>query len=66
MAVKDSEVPILKDIYSRGIQNGLKGIEMVTPTQIREIEPSCLVKKRKEEKKKRRKEKKRKGKLPFL
>lgn len=39
VATKESELPQLDELYRRGNKNGLNGLRMVTPNEIREIEP---------------------------
>lgn len=39
VAVTEEEVPRLKDLHERGIQNGLHGLKWMTPAEFREIEP---------------------------
>jgi len=39
VAADGSEVPRLKSLFERGTQNGLEGLAMLEPTQMREIEP---------------------------
>jgi L-2-hydroxyglutarate oxidase len=39
VAADDSEVPRLQALYERGQQNGLKGLQMLSREQMREIEP---------------------------
>lgn len=39
VATGDEELPRLRDLYERGTQNGLKGLELLGPEQMREIEP---------------------------
>ena len=41
VATDESELPHLDKIYQRGIENGVEGVERITPEQIREIEPEC-------------------------
>ena len=43
MAVSDEEMPRLKALYERGMQNGVKDLRMVGPEELREIEPYCQV-----------------------
>src|ERR1700680_368407 len=39
VATDPQEVPRLRDLYSRGQQNGLTGLQMLGPEELREIEP---------------------------
>lgn len=39
VALDESELPRLEDLYQRGMTNGVEGLEMVGPERIREIEP---------------------------
>ncbi len=39
VATREEELPRLKDIYQRGLANGLEGIEMLTAAEVREYEP---------------------------
>lgn len=39
VATKESELPQLDELYRRGTKNGLNGLRMLGPTEIREIEP---------------------------
>ena len=39
VAVSQEEVPRLRDLYERGQKNGLRGLRMLGPEEIREIEP---------------------------
>lgn len=39
VATKESELPALQAIFERGTANGLKGLEMLEPDALREIEP---------------------------
>src|SRR6202011_4849194 len=39
VATDREEVPRLRDLYSRGQQNGLTGLQMLGPEELREIEP---------------------------
>lgn len=41
VATEEAELPYLEKIYNTGIQNGLHGVEKITPEQIKEIEPFC-------------------------
>eukprot|EP00794_Sanderia_malayensis_P020296 gene20297-22283_t len=41
VAVTDEEVPRLEDLYKRGIVNGVKGLEFLNKSQIKELEPYC-------------------------
>ena len=39
VATSEEELPRLRDLHERGQQNGLRGLEMLGPEKIREIEP---------------------------
>lgn len=39
VATSAEEIPRLDDLYERGTANGLKGLELIGPEQIRELEP---------------------------
>lgn len=39
VATEEKELPLLKNIYDRGIQNGLTGLKMLTADQLKEYEP---------------------------
>lgn len=39
VATSEDEVPRLRDLYERGAQNGLQGLQWMTPEAFREIEP---------------------------
>jgi L-2-hydroxyglutarate oxidase len=39
VATEESELPQLGELYRRGNENGLKGLRMLTPNEIREFEP---------------------------
>jgi L-2-hydroxyglutarate oxidase len=39
VAVKEEEIPILEDIYQRGIENGLKGLKYLNKEELKEKEP---------------------------
>ncbi len=41
VATEDSELPRLKGIFERGKENGIEGITMVSPKEIKDIEPYC-------------------------
>lgn len=41
VATEKSELPIMSNIYDRGIANGLSGIKIINGEQIRELEPHC-------------------------
>lgn len=42
VATHESELPYMEKIRETGAENGLTGIERLTPQQIREIEPHCF------------------------
>src|SRR5579863_1750498 len=39
VAANDEELPRLRDLYERGLANGLEGLRMLGPSEMREIEP---------------------------
>jgi L-2-hydroxyglutarate oxidase len=39
VATKEEERPLLKNIFERGIANGLEGIRMISAAEVKEIEP---------------------------
>jgi L-2-hydroxyglutarate oxidase LhgO len=39
VATDDSELPRLEALYERGSANGIRGVEMIEPERVREIEP---------------------------
>ncbi|HEX2911521.1 MAG TPA: L-2-hydroxyglutarate oxidase [Chloroflexia bacterium] len=39
VALDESELPRLEELYRRGVTNGVQGLEMVGPERLREIEP---------------------------
>lgn len=41
VATERHEVPVLLDLYDRGIQNGVKDLQLLEGNEIREIEPLC-------------------------
>lgn len=41
VATSEEELSRLNDLHQRGVANGLKGINLLGPQQIREIEPNC-------------------------
>ncbi len=43
VAVNNSEVPKLKDLYERGLKNNVRDIKLIGPNELREIEPHCVV-----------------------
>ena len=43
VAVDESEVPRLKDLYERGIKNGVRDITLIDREKMKEIEPNCEV-----------------------
>lgn len=40
VATDENEIPRLRDLMDRGTQNGLQGLQWLTPEQMREIEPN--------------------------
>lgn len=41
VATKQSELAYMHKVYQNGISNGVKGIELITASQIKDIEPYC-------------------------
>ena len=41
VATEERELPLLEDLYKRGIQNGIESLEIVDADGIREREPHC-------------------------
>ena len=41
VATNQKELPGLERIFNNGVQNGIEGIEKITPAQIKQIEPYC-------------------------
>ena len=41
VAVNEKEIPLMENIYQRGIQNGLEGIKIIGAKEVKEIEPFC-------------------------
>lgn len=39
VATKESELPLLQNLYERGLQNGLKDLKLLNPEQIYQVEP---------------------------
>lgn len=39
VATTPGQVPLMQSLYERGLQNGLAGLEILSPEQLREIEP---------------------------
>lgn len=39
VATTEEQVPLMQNLYDRGLQNGLTGLEILSPGQLREIEP---------------------------
>jgi L-2-hydroxyglutarate oxidase LhgO len=39
VALDESELPRLEDLYQRGIANGVQGLQMIGPERLRELEP---------------------------
>ncbi len=39
VALDESELPRLEDLYRRGVTNGVQGLEMIGPERLRELEP---------------------------
>jgi len=42
VAVKEDELPRLEILYKRGIENGVRGLRLLNPTELRQIEPHCF------------------------
>lgn len=43
MAVNESEIPRLKNLYERGLTNGVRELKLIGPKELRQIEPYCKV-----------------------
>jgi L-2-hydroxyglutarate oxidase len=41
VATRENELPGLERIFNNGTANGIEGLEKITPTQIKQIEPYC-------------------------
>ena len=41
VATRGNELPGLERIFNNGLQNGIEGLEKITPLQIKQIEPYC-------------------------
>jgi L-2-hydroxyglutarate oxidase LhgO len=41
VATEERELPLLEDLYQRGLQNGIEGLEVLDASGIREREPHC-------------------------
>jgi L-2-hydroxyglutarate oxidase len=39
VALDENELPRLEDLYRRGIENGVQGLELIGPERLRELEP---------------------------
>lgn len=39
VAVREEEIPALEELYRRGTENGVRGIRMLNPAEVRELEP---------------------------
>ena len=42
VALNESELPRLDDLYHRGIANGVQGLELIGPERLRELEPHTI------------------------
>lgn len=42
VATEESELAHMNKVYANGVANGVEDMEMITPEQIREIEPHCV------------------------
>jgi (S)-2-hydroxyglutarate dehydrogenase len=42
VAHSDSELPRLENLLQRGVANGVEGLKMIGPEELREIEPHCV------------------------
>jgi len=42
VATHENEMPQLKELYQRGVANGLQGLRVLTARELREIEPHCV------------------------
>lgn len=43
VALRDDEIPRLKALYERGVENGVKDLRLVGPEELQDIEPHCRV-----------------------
>ncbi len=41
VATSEKEMPNFERIFNNGLQNGIEGIEKISPAQIKQIEPNC-------------------------
>lgn len=41
VATRKEQIPLLHDLYKRGLENGLDKINMITQAELKEIEPHC-------------------------
>lgn len=41
IAIKDSEIPMLEELYKRGTANGVEGLQMIGKEELREKEPNA-------------------------
>lgn len=41
VATKQDELPLLENIYKRGVENGLQGLKKISATEIKDLEPHC-------------------------
>jgi L-2-hydroxyglutarate oxidase len=44
VASSDKEIPYMNNIFDRGLQNGLNGLKILSPGEVREIEPHVVCK----------------------
>jgi L-2-hydroxyglutarate oxidase LhgO len=42
VATDEAELPRLEELYRRGVANGVRGVEMIGPERLREIEPHAV------------------------
>ena len=43
VAVTSEELPRLENLYERGLENGVKGLVMLSKDEIKDVEPHCQV-----------------------
>lgn len=44
VAVSPEQIPLLKDLYERGLQNNVPNLELISKEKIKDYEPHCEVK----------------------
>lgn len=43
VATEPDEIPRLENLLKRGIENGVKDLRMIEASEIKDIEPNCVV-----------------------